>query len=105
MRQKDALANENAVLNKLVEKQQQKVEAANELQQSLTEQLVSAPTDSPERTGTDLLRMLQTSIEKELSLHQANVRAHQETISSLQRENSTYAAQREHDQRTIEQVN
>ena len=43
MRQKDALANENAVLNKLVEKQQQKVEAANELQQSLTEQLVSLP--------------------------------------------------------------
>lgn len=41
MRQKDALANENAVLNKLVEKQQLKVEAANELQQSLTEQLVS----------------------------------------------------------------
>jgi uncharacterized protein YlxW (UPF0749 family) len=51
-----------------------------------------------------LLRTPQTSIEKELSLHQANVRAYQETISSLQRENSTYAAQREHDQRTIEQV-
>lgn len=41
MRQKDALTNENAMLNKLVEKQQQKVEAANEQQQLLTQQLVS----------------------------------------------------------------
>lgn len=40
MRQKDALASENTVLNKLAEKQQQKVEAANEIQRSLQAQLV-----------------------------------------------------------------
>lgn len=40
MRQKDALTNENAVLNKLAERQQQKIEAANELQRSLAQQVV-----------------------------------------------------------------
>ncbi|GAA5879038.1 hypothetical protein JCM3774_004477 [Rhodotorula dairenensis] len=84
MRQKDALVNENAMLNKLVEKQQQKVEAANEQQQLLTQQL--------------------TQIEKEISLHQANVRAYQEEISSLKRENGSFAAQREQDERTITQL-
>ncbi|GAA5987856.1 hypothetical protein JCM10908_007246 [Rhodotorula pacifica] len=84
MRQKDALMNENSVLNKLVEKQQQKVEAANELQQSLTQQL--------------------TSIEKEISLHQANVRAYQETISSLQRENGEHASRNDQSQRRIAEL-
>lgn len=46
----------------------------------------------------------QTQIEKEISLHQANVRAYQEEISSLKRENGSFAAQREQDERTISQV-
>ncbi|GAA5857751.1 hypothetical protein JCM8547_005970 [Rhodosporidiobolus lusitaniae] len=66
MRQKDALTNENAVLNKLAEKQQQKVEAANEVQRSLSAQLTAA--------------------EKEIALHQKNVHAYQEELGRLRRE-------------------
>ncbi|GAA6018504.1 hypothetical protein JCM10207_007199 [Rhodosporidiobolus poonsookiae] len=68
MRQKDALANENAVLTKLAEKQQQKVEAANEIQRSIAQQLTSA--------------------EKEISLHQKNVRAYQDNLAQLKRDNA-----------------
>lgn len=41
MRQKDSLVSENAVLTKLAERQQHKVETANEMQHNLSEQLVS----------------------------------------------------------------
>ncbi|GAA5838520.1 hypothetical protein JCM3766R1_006001 [Sporobolomyces carnicolor] len=68
MRQKDSLVSENAVLTKLAERQQHKVETANEMQHSLSEQLAAA--------------------EKEITLHQDNVRAYAEQISQLRRENS-----------------
>ncbi|GAA5911739.1 uncharacterized protein JCM6883_001252 [Sporobolomyces salmoneus] len=68
MRQKESLVSENAVLTKLAEKQQQKVETANEMHHSLSEQLAAA--------------------EKEITLHQDNVRAYAEQISQLRRENS-----------------
>ncbi|GAA6010279.1 hypothetical protein JCM11491_006245 [Sporobolomyces phaffii] len=68
MRQKDSLVSENAVLTKLAEKQQQKVETASETHHSLSQQLAAA--------------------EKEITLHQDNVRAYAEQISQLRRENS-----------------
>ncbi|GAA6032403.1 hypothetical protein JCM8097_008157 [Rhodosporidiobolus ruineniae] len=68
MRQKDAIASENTVLTKLAEKQQQKVDAANEIHRSISGQLTAA--------------------EKEITLHQKNVRAYQDDISRLKRENA-----------------
>ncbi|GAA5876334.1 hypothetical protein JCM16303_007103 [Sporobolomyces ruberrimus] len=68
MRQKDSLFSENQVLTKLAEKQQQKVETASEMHHSLSQQLAAA--------------------EKEITLHQDNVRAYAEQISQLRRENT-----------------
>ncbi|GAA5978816.1 hypothetical protein JCM5350_004831 [Sporobolomyces pararoseus] len=68
MRQKESLVNENAILTKLAEKQQQKVDSAAEMHHSLSEQLAAA--------------------EKEITLHQDNVRAYAEQIGQLRRENS-----------------
>ncbi|GAA5893424.1 hypothetical protein JCM6882_008029 [Rhodosporidiobolus microsporus] len=68
MRQKDAIANENNVLTKLAEKQQHKVESATEVQRSIAGQLTAA--------------------EKEIALHQNNVRAYQDHIAELKRTNA-----------------
>lgn len=43
MRQKDALGGEAAVLQKLAEKQQQKIESQAEVQRALGQQLVRCP--------------------------------------------------------------
>ncbi|GAA6058899.1 hypothetical protein JCM10212_002851 [Sporobolomyces blumeae] len=68
MRQKDALENENAILTKLAEKQQQKVDQASEVQHELQVQLAA--------------------VEKEITVHQNNVRAYSEQLAALRRENS-----------------
>ncbi|GAA5830964.1 hypothetical protein JCM5353_004455 [Sporobolomyces roseus] len=68
MRQKDALVSENTVLTKLAEKQQQKVESASEAQHSLSTQLAAA--------------------EKEITMHQENVRAYADQIGQIRRENA-----------------
>ncbi|GAA5936008.1 hypothetical protein JCM10213_002177 [Rhodosporidiobolus nylandii] len=85
MRQKDALSNENNVLTKLAEKQQQKVEAANELQRSLAGQLTAA--------------------EKEIILHQKNVRAYQENISQLKRDNAELTLRSEQNAKHLVELN
>lgn len=46
MRQKDSLVSENSVLNKLAEKQQQKIEAAADAQRAISQQLVRLLTES-----------------------------------------------------------
>ncbi|BGP40652.1 E3 ubiquitin-protein ligase bre1 [Rhodotorula kratochvilovae] len=68
MRQKDALGGETAVLQKLAEKQQQKIESQAEVQRALSQQLAHA--------------------EKEISMHQNNVRAWQEQNSDFKRKNT-----------------
>ncbi|GAA5856425.1 hypothetical protein JCM9279_001716 [Rhodotorula babjevae] len=68
MRQKDALSGESAVLQKLAEKQQQKIESQAEVQRALGQQLAHA--------------------EKEISMHQNNVRAWQEQNSDFKRKNA-----------------
>ncbi|KAK4054236.1 E3 ubiquitin-protein ligase bre1 [Microbotryomycetes sp. JL201] len=71
MREKEALMAENAVLTKLAEKQQKAVAGADDLQDSLRQQLLAA--------------------EKEITLHQQNVRAHQDYIASAKREKAEFA--------------
>ncbi|GAA6052195.1 hypothetical protein JCM3770_000790 [Rhodotorula araucariae] len=68
MRQKDALGGETAVLQKLAEKQQQKIESQAEVHRALSQQLAQA--------------------EKEISMHQSNVRAWQEQNSDFKRKNA-----------------
>ncbi|GAA5910720.1 hypothetical protein JCM8208_003545 [Rhodotorula glutinis] len=68
MRQKDALHGEAAVLQKLAEKQQQRIESQAEVQRALGQQLAHA--------------------EKEISMHQNNVRAWQEQNSEFKRKNA-----------------
>ncbi|GAA5931004.1 hypothetical protein JCM3775_000775 [Rhodotorula graminis] len=68
MRQKDALTGEAAVLQKLAEKQQQRIESQAEVQRALGQQLAHA--------------------EKEISMHQNNVRAWQEQNSDFKRKNA-----------------
>lgn len=140
MRQKDALANENTVLNKLAEKQQQKVEAANEIQRSLQGQLVrfefllpplsflptspsstfsflhrtslaahplsSSPTFFLPHNGTASLTLLasQTAAEKEISLHQKNVRAYQDNIAQYKRDNAELTLRAESNQKQLAEV-
>ncbi|GJN91021.1 hypothetical protein Rhopal_004035-T1 [Rhodotorula paludigena] len=67
MRQKDSLVSENSVLNKLAEKQQQKIEVAADAQRAISQQLTQA--------------------EREISAHQGNVRAWQEQNADLKRKN------------------
>ncbi|KAK4054643.1 E3 ubiquitin-protein ligase bre1 [Microbotryomycetes sp. JL221] len=66
MREKEALSAENVVLTKLAEKQQKAITSANDLQDSLRQQLLAA--------------------EKEITLHQQNVRAHQDYIAQIKRD-------------------
>ncbi|GAA5932035.1 E3 ubiquitin-protein ligase BRE1 [Sporobolomyces koalae] len=84
MRQKDALTNENTVLTKLAEKQQQKVESVSELQHSLTQQLTAA--------------------EKEITLHQDNVRAYADQIAQLRRDNSEALLRTEQNSKKITEL-
>ncbi|KAM0789473.1 hypothetical protein ACM66B_000293 [Microbotryomycetes sp. NB124-2] len=70
MREKEALTAENAVLTKLSEKQQKAVASADDLQDSLRQQLLAA--------------------EKEITLHQQNVRAHQDYIATSKREKADF---------------
>lgn len=85
MRQVDALKNENAVLNKLAEKQQQKVEAAAELHRSIAQQLAAA--------------------EKEITVQQSNVRAHQDAILNLKRENTELLLRSEQETKQVAELN
>lgn len=85
MRQKDAIAAENAVLSKLAEKQQRAVDSATDLQHSLGIQLAAA--------------------EKEITLHQKNVRAHQDAITSLKRENTELTLRNEQNVKHITELN
>ncbi|BGP25184.1 E3 ubiquitin-protein ligase BRE1 [Rhodotorula toruloides] len=85
MRQVDALKNENAVLNKLAEKQQQKVEAAAELHRSIAQQLAAA--------------------EKEITVQQSNVRAHQDAILTLKRENTELLLRSEQQTQQVAELN
>ncbi|GAA5865168.1 hypothetical protein JCM1840_003930 [Sporobolomyces johnsonii] len=85
MRQKDALVSENAVLTKLAEKQQQKVESTTEQQHSLGQQLTAA--------------------EKEITLHQKNIRAYQDNIGSLRRDNIELTLRSEQNAKRIAELN
>ncbi|GAA5837842.1 hypothetical protein JCM11251_004674 [Rhodosporidiobolus azoricus] len=85
MRQKDALVNENNVLTKLAEKQQMKVESATEVQRSIAAQLTAA--------------------EKEIVLHQNNVRAYQEHIAELKRNNAELSLRSEQNIKQIQELN
>ncbi|GAA5938425.1 hypothetical protein JCM1841_005359 [Sporobolomyces salmonicolor] len=85
MRQKDALVSENAVLTKLAEKQQQKVESSTEQQHSLGQQLAAA--------------------EKEITLHQKNIRAYQDNIGGLRRDNTELTLRSEQNAKRIAELN
>ncbi|KAI5476449.1 E3 ubiquitin-protein ligase BRE1 [Pseudohyphozyma bogoriensis] len=81
MRQKEALVAENAVLTKLAEKQQRAVDASNDLQHSLGAQLAAS--------------------EKEITAHHKNLRAHQESLSQVKRENAELLLRREQSDKHI----
>ncbi|GAA5973856.1 hypothetical protein JCM11641_003195 [Rhodosporidiobolus odoratus] len=85
MRQRDALSQENTVLTKLAERQQQKVEAASELQRSLLGQLTAA--------------------EKEISSHQSNVRAYQDSLAQLKRDNAELSLRSEQNSKHLVELN
>ncbi|KAL8291986.1 hypothetical protein RQP46_001452 [Phenoliferia psychrophenolica] len=85
MRQKDAIAAENQVLTKLAEKQSRAVEAANDLQHSI---------------GTSL-----TNAEREISLQQKHVRAHQDSLAAVKRENAELAMRAEQNGKHITELN
>ncbi|SCZ89366.1 BZ3500_MvSof-1268-A1-R1_Chr9g10383 [Microbotryum saponariae] len=67
MRQKEALVAENAVLTKLADKQNRALEAGEEARHALGDRLAAT--------------------EKEITLHQRNLRLHQDQLALLKREN------------------
>ncbi|KAK4703986.1 E3 ubiquitin-protein ligase BRE1, partial [Phenoliferia sp. Uapishka_3] len=85
MRQKDAIAAENQVLTKLAEKQQRAVDAATDLQHSLGSQLTAA--------------------EREITLQQKHVRAHQDSLAAVRRENAELAMRTEQNGKHITELN
>ncbi|CEQ41340.1 SPOSA6832_03051 [Sporobolomyces salmonicolor] len=120
MRQKDALVSENAVLTKLAEKQQQKVESSTEQQHSLGQQLVrhllsvsspalSAPlevkSEDVAREADGVVRLLQAAAEKEITLHQKNIRAYQDNIGGLRRDNTELTLRSEQNAKRIAELN
>lgn len=86
MREKDALSAENAVLTKLADKQQKALASANDLQDSLREQIVSVPSYCESVDERLNWCDSQTAAEKEITMHQQNVRALQDHVASVKRE-------------------
>lgn len=105
MRQKDALASENAVLTKLAEKQQRAVEGGADLQHSLGVQLVRPLHlfSHVSELSTDLLRC-QSAAEKEITMHQHSIRAHQDHINNLKHETTELNLRNEQHTKHIAEV-